>query len=487
MADLFLDIRDRHIRALVSDSGHLHFQRTYDLQALKPNHQARSEHTPDGHAADLLEGELANVIATIRTDAAITIDQAHLILPSADVLYETHRLPRMPQEDALKLLTRKNLEKTGDESALISLTPMAIDQNSQEWLTEYIPTETLRTYKKELSSSKVKLKTVTTALDSTLHAITRIRESIFNAHAIFEINFSTIEVYYVSATTLLLHETLRISDEEEPHKDHETERSLKKRQFAILDRLYHVNAQFISAHSMTPLQKVWLCGTDKSIAELSSVLQDAMDVETSLLNDGNDSSFIALNGFYEAYQAGRVVNLMHTVLLSHFQLRKSSGLLIYIATALLAVFFIITAEYRHNRLKKQVIVEKKELSTLKASQTASTSFVKNLDLLRKLSGSQVIFYPIFRELAVSLPDGVYLDSFSYVNKDSRDTIEVSTTFNQPGDLGTEKTLTKLMKIMDQSPYLHQHREPSVISGIKKTQKTMTVKFTCEVDPLDTAK
>jgi hypothetical protein len=245
---------------------------------------------------------------------------------------------------------------------------------------------------------------------------------------------------------------------------------------------------------MTPLQKVWLCGTDATIPELATTLQDAMDVETSLLlpaGPADDQTleypFTALKGLQQAYYDDVLVNFMHPDLLRRFPLRKKSGMLIYIATALLAVSVVLTTEYRHVRLKKQADSAKKALIAQKQSQATTASFAKNLDLLRKLSGSQVMFYPIFRELAMNLPDGVYLDSFSYSSKDNHDTVDISATFLHSSDLGTQKTLTRLMESMKRSPYLSHYREPSVISATKDLKKAMTVKFTCEVNPLDTTK
>ena len=169
MADLFLDIRDRLVRAIVSDSGEARFQQTYSLKTPERDTRTHGQQTSDRPA--LNEGELADIIASIRSDAGISLDQAHIILPSVDVRIETHRLPRMPQQEALRLLSRKTAEKTGDDAQIINITPMAIEQNSQEWLIEYVPVDTLRAYKKEFAAARLKLKTVTTALDSTLHAI----------------------------------------------------------------------------------------------------------------------------------------------------------------------------------------------------------------------------------------------------------------------------------------------------------------------------
>jgi hypothetical protein len=200
-----------------------------------------------------------------------------------------------------------------------------------------------------------------------------------------------------------------------------------------------------------------------------------------------ECQFIALKGLQRAYSEGVLTNYMHPDLLRRFPLRKKSGMLVYIATALLAAFFLITTEFQHHRLKKQAQEEKKALDAHKSSKTASANFVKNLDLLRKLSGSQMLFYPVFRELAMNLPDGVYLDSFSFSGKDGRDIIEFSATFTPSGDLGTRKTLTSLVEAMNQSPRLNRYREPTITSSTRELKKAMTVKFACEVSPSDSSK
>jgi len=492
MADLFLDIRDRHIRAIASENGVVRFQKAYPLKPVEANARNGQDQQSKGQSS-LLGGELVDVLSRIRSDAGISLDHAHMILPSADIQFSTHVLPRMPQQDALKLLTRKAAAEPGDESPQINLAPMALEQNNQTWRAEYVTTDILKAYQKEFSTARFKLKSVTTALDAILHAVSSIRESIFNAHAIFEVNTHSIEAYYISATCLLFHETLEINETVEYNNGLDAERKQKRRMFTILDLLYRVNSQYLSSNPMNPLQKVWLCGTEESIPELVTALQDAMDVETSMMPAGQtddqvtEGQFTTLHGLQKAYYDGVLVNFMTPDLLRRFPLRKKSGMLVYIATALLATVLVMTTEYRHSRLKKRADDEKKALAAQKLSQTTSVTFAKNLDLLRRLAGSQIEFYPIFRELAMSLPDGIQLDSFSYSSKDNRDTIDISTTFIQTGDLGTQKTLTRLMEMMNRSPYLNHYREPSVISSTRELKKTMTVKFSCEVHPFDTAK
>jgi Tfp pilus assembly protein PilN len=485
MADLFLDIRDRHIRAIISTNGEILFQKAYPLAPKAFGQATQSSQYPEQQTLE--QGELASVVAVIRNDSGINLDVAHVILPSSDIQRETHRLPRMPHQDAITLITRKMAEKTGDESPQLSVIPMAIDQNQQEWLAEYVPTETLKNYKSEFDSARLKFKTATTALDSTLHALDQARESIFNAHAVFEINSSSIEAYYISSTDLLLHETLALSNDDDSNSHQNDERANKRRIFSILDILYRINSHYQVAHPMTPLQKIWLCGTELNILELSATLQDAMDVETTLLSSDDTNAFSVLRGFLHAYQRGHVTNFIHPDLLRRFPLRKKTGLLVYIATAILTVFFIATAEYRHIKLSKQVNLEKKNLAEQKKSQAASASFAKNMDLLKKLTNSQKPLYPIFRELATSLPDGVYLESFNFSSKEAVDTIDITATFLHTSDLGTTKTLSRLMDVVKQSPYLKNYREPSVTSSTKALNKNMIVKFSCEVHPLDTAK
>ncbi len=478
MADLFLDIRDRHIRAIAASNGETRFQRAYLLTA-------QSEQTTSQRS--LQAGELAGILSLIRSDADISLDQAHIIVPSSDVQKEIHRLPRMPQQDAEKLLARKVAEKTGDENPQIHVIPMAIEQAQQEWLLEYVPTTALRDYKSEFSAGRLKLKTATTATAAIFHAIAHIRESIFNAHAIFEINATSVEAYYVSSSSLLMHETLPLGGDDEFRNHQDDERAHKRRIFSILDILHRVNTQFQSAHPMTPLEKVWLCGTESAITELSTTLQDAMDVETSLLSADDTSSFVSLHGFVKAYHENRAVNFIHADLLKRFPLRKKTGMLVYVVTALVTAFFVVTAEYRHHKLLDKDAQTKKQLAAQKASKSASASFAKNLDSLKKLSGSQIVLYPIFRELAMNLPDGVYLEAFNFSSKDTGDKIDIIASFTQNSDLGTRKTLTKLVDLVKQSPYLRHYHEPSVTSVTKAQKKFMVVKFTCEVRPIDPAK
>ena len=486
MAELFLDIHDsRCVRAIVTDNGTVSFRNTYLLQP--PVHHSASAAEPADNPPVLPAGWLPDILASIRQDAGVSVDQAHIIVPATDVQNSIHKLPLMPEADARKLITRKTFNNNDDEAPNIHLTQMAVEQKNQEWLAEYVTADTLKAYKKIFSTAGIKLKSLSTALDATLLAIAEIRESIFNAHAVIEINSSTIEICYVSATTLLQQETLTITVEDSPGDDSGQELSSRKRSFAILDLLYHANSRYMATFSMIPVQKVWLCGSDRAITDLAATLQDAMDIETQLLADPGESAFVVVNGLVTGIRNGQSANLVNPDLLRRFPLKKQSGMLVYVVTLLLAVLIVINTERQHIRVKKQDVDTRKALAAQKSNQTASAAIAKNLETLRRLTGSQIIFYPIFRELAMELPDGVFLDSFVFSGKESHEVIEFTASFPHTNDLGTTKTLSKITEIMKRSPYLNKFREPIVTSVTAGQKKTMTVKFTCEVKPHDPAK
>lgn len=479
MADIYLDIRDRHIRTIVSDSGQIRFQNSY------PVHPAAGGSSDE--ATLPAEGELARVIAAVRADAATGIEQAHLIIPSSEVATGLHKLPRMPQEEVRKLLTRKAAGAGEDDDTRINLIPMDHDQSQQEWLSERVSPEVLKKYKKELSAGRVKLKSVTSVLDATLYAVSHIRESIFNAHAVYEITPTSIEAYYLSSTCLLQHETIHIAEPEDGKESKDQDRVQKRQMFAILDLLHKVNSRYQSSHSLTPLEKVWICGSHPILAGLPEALQDAMDVEAALLPNEQDAPYAVLQGYWKASLQGIAVNLVSTDLMRRFPLRKRTGMIIYTASILLTLALIASTEYRIKALKQQSLDSKKSLAALKTTQTASPAFIKNLDLLRSLTGKQVLFYPIFRELAFKLPDGAYLDSFDYHIKDNRNLLALSVTFTESERLGEQKTLSKLMETLDFSTYLHSHQEPTIVSQTKNGRKSLNAKFLCEVNASDTTK
>lgn len=481
MAELFLDIHDtRCVRALISDNGAVAFKSSYHL---KGHHSHTEADTP----APPAESWLPDVIAAIKSEFGGRIDLVHLVLSTSDIESSNHKLPNMPADDARKLISRKIFNTSDDDVPKLHLIPMSVDQSGQEWRAEFIRPETLKSYGKIFSTAKLKLKSVCTALDAMLLAATDLRESIFNAHAIIEINSSSVEIFYLSAANLLSHESLNLSAEEEFPEENGGEQASKKRAFALLDLLYHANSRYTTEFPMIPVQKVWLCGTDSTLAELSTVLLDAMDVETQLLADIEECPYVPLTGLLKGHQAGRSVNLVNPDMLRRFPLRKQSGMLVYVVTALLSLLFIITTEQRHHRLEKRALADKNALAAQKKNQAAMTAITKNLEQLRRLTGGQITFYPIFKELAMNLPEGTYLDSLNFSGKENQDTIELTAVFPHTSDLGTRKTLSRLADVMKQSPYLNHYRDPSIVSTTTGQKKIMTVKFTCEVKAHDTQK
>ncbi len=490
MADLFLDIRDRQVRALVTDGEDVRLRHSSALAALAAD-GSRETGRHEAQADRFQAGELSALISLIKAEGGTALDRGHLIIPPAYVIRSTHKLPRLPQSEALKLITRKVAAESREDEPQVQIIPMDLEQNSQTWLAEYVPTDTLRFLKKEFGS--LRLRSVTTATQSILQAIEPIREAIFNAHAIFEVNAGTIDAYYVSNSSLLLHESLSIpADDDERQTNQDESRSQKRRIFSILDLLYRVNSQYLAANPMTPLQKVWLCGSDPAIPELSSTLMDAMDVEVAILCEqvgetAETCAFVTLKGFVRSQQKGTCANFMHPDLARRFPLRKKTGLFIYLATLIMAIALVWQTELRISRLKKQVAAAKKNQAQQKGQAAAAAAIAKNLENLRQLTGNQVTFYPILRELAMNLPDGVDLEGLAYSRKEALGQLEISASFPHSGDLGTSRIISRLMAVMDNSPFLARHQEPQISITASGTQKRVAVKFICEVRPHDQAK
>lgn len=490
MADLFLDIRGRLARALVAENGEVRFHGTYDLDT-DPTGAVKEEGKNPGGDDHLREGEIAFVLNLLRTECSTKLEQAHVIVPDSYVIRSTHKTPHMPQAEALKLIRRKIAAEVREEEPQIQISPLASVANTQTWLVEYISSDTLRFLKREFG--RVRPRTVTTGTNAILNIMDPVRESIFNAHAVFEINESCIEAYYISSSNLLLRETLLVSDEDDERQTARvTEQSQKWRFFAILDLLYRSTAKYLAANAMTPLQKIWLCGTDQSISELSGALRDAMDTETVMLCDQEQGMtetcpFAAVSGFMLAIREGRAVNFMHPDLLRRFPLRKKTGLLIYIGSAILVTAFAVMTEARLAGLKSRLALTKKEHAASTAANSASSTVAKNLEKLRQLTGSHIVFYPLLRQLAMELPDGVYLDGLTYSLKDKGSQLELTATFSHSDELGAKKTLSQLMEMLRKSPHLTKHSEPAVTIAAKGAVKLVTVKLNCEVVSSDQAK
>jgi len=493
MASLLLDIRYRIVdAAVVGDAHEMRFQKSYDMGSLEQGESEDEDHRGAKRRAVWQEGELADLISLIKQDADAAFDQVHIVIPDNDIRVSHQRLPRMPYPEALKTVTRKIAEESKEELPQVAIIPMMNDQKHQTWLVEYIPTSTLKAYKREFAGLRLKLRTVTTGINTVMYALAPLREAIFNAHAIFEFKNRHVNAYYVSSSNLLLHESLPIpqGDEREGHQDQE--RATKRRIFSILDLVYQINSQYLSANTQTPLQKAWVCCAEEMAGDLVAAVQDAMDVDTALLcSDSGETpvsgSSIALSGLLKGLQNGTVANFMHPELQRRFPLRKKSGLIIYATTLLIAFGVVAMTEMRHKQLLRKLVLQKQALDAQKNTSTVSSATAKSIDLLKQLTGDQISFYPILREFAMNLPDGIYIESFNFSQKEKNHSIELLATLRYSDDLGTQKPLTRLLEMINSSDYLVRTSEPTITVTSQDKQKVVAVKLTCEAKTRDQKK
>ena len=217
MNALIIDIRDTCLRAALSNDGVLEYCRTFDFEPLTPltetgadtgeeptRKHPLAEDNPyliyfDTEEKNPWDLALKQIIGQIRSDIKNSIDSTHLIIPSDEVTIATHQLPKMSRQDAQKLIGRKITAETKEEFPPFTIIPAASDQKTQTWCSLYVPTATLRDYHKAFSACRMRLSSITTPVNAMIDAFRSVREAIFNAHAIFEIQRGFIEAW--STTT----------------------------------------------------------------------------------------------------------------------------------------------------------------------------------------------------------------------------------------------------------------------------------------------
>lgn len=514
MNALIIDIRDTCLRAVLSNDGVLEYCQTFDFEespSLNPTDSSATQETirKRAPAADnpyllYYEAEeknpwdlaLKRIIKQIRSDINNSIDSTHLILPSDEVIIEAHQLPKMARQDAQKLIGRKISAETKEEFPPFTIIPTVSDQKTQSWCSLYVPTATLKDYQKAFSSCRVRLTSITTPVNAMLDAFQSVREAIFNTHAIFEIQRGFIEAFYISADGILHFERLPYASTTTTRENsaEESEKVQKQKIFKIINTIFSVNSHYQSIHPTTPVQMAWVCGLEGGLEEIATALKDAMGIEVGIapaLPTGlpDESGYVPLAGYAAALQNNSATTYEAADFFRRFPLRKTSGSIIYAVTACAALLAITLTEREYRSLSKQVkqIQQPADPKQGKGMSTASAAYSKNLDALKKLSTRQFVFYPLFRELATDLPDGVYLENLEFQLKDDKGQVNITALARLDDKIAESMLLTKLMAMLDRSPTLKSHREPAITAFSRDKERFLKITVTSEVNSIDTSK
>ncbi|ALC15269.1 Tfp pilus assembly protein PilN [Desulfuromonas soudanensis] len=471
MTNLFIDLRGRCIRTLVSKGEQILCARTFSRTLESA-------------------GDLKELLAEVAALAGQNPDHAHLIVPGDEVNISLYKLQAMPLEDAAKIVQRGIASATGLKDPNFRLTPMAPHQDKEVYLAEHVSRVTVLRYLRLFADAKIPLKSITTGLQGDLAAFSGIRDEILQAHAVFDIDSDSISALFLSPTEILHYETVAIPEINEEGGEEEVDgnRRLRRKLFAILNIIHGIYSQYIPAHPHYPVEKVWLCGLDGGIEGLAGSLKDAMDVEvvlSDLLSGQPEGShpYAALAGLARTQGRGAPLNFIPGEILRPLRLKPRT--LALAGGALLALLFLAVGlgfQSRIADLEKMVRSEKVELDQLKSAATASRALKDDLLFLKGVQEKRIPFYTILGELADRLPDKILLDALSFRQGEAEGVLELlAVTPYNTGD-GKERVFTAFMEVLDTSATLHRYQEPTLAMENLGEKKLIKIKVACQVTP-----
>ena len=509
MNALIIDIRETSLRALFrNDNGILEYSRTFefeqvtDLQGNIAEHQQISIQNASSDNPYLLERhnrwilELKAALKKIRAEISTSIDSTHLIIPPYEVISAIHQLPRMSRQDSETLIRRKISAESNEEAPPFSIIPGSSTQKAQNWHSLYIPSATLKLYRKAFALSKLRLTSITTPVNAMINSFQSVREAIFTTHAVFEIQHGFVEAYYISGDGILYFERFPYSagDSAPEGSEEENDKTRKFRLFKILNTIFRINSNYQSANPEIPVQMGWVCGNESALEDIASALKEAMGIEVGIapaMPTGlpDESRYVPLAGFATALLNETATAYAAADIFHRFALRKRSGFIIYAVTACAALLSITVTEREYRKMQKQVaqVRQLTDQKQIRSKTAASAAYTKNLAALKMATSRQFVFYSMFRELATNLPDGVYLENLEFHQKDAKGTVVITALARLDDNIAESMLLTRFMALFDRSPTLKNHHEPVISVLTRDKERFLKITVTSEVTPLDTKK
>lgn len=513
MNTLILDIRETCLRALLSNDGVVEYCRTFDFELASPpdtdvphSSETTIKHAPatdnpyllyyDTGKRNAWDLALNHIIREIRSDVKNAIDATHLIIPFDEVSIATHQLPKIPRADVQKLLERKVSAGSGEEFPPFSIIPAHSEHKSQTWISLYVPSTTLKDYRKAFAACQLRLSSITTPVNAMINAFQNVREAIFNTYAIFEIQRGFVEAYYITADGILHAERLpyaRTTPAPDGGND-DADKGQKFKLFKIINTIFSINSNYQSATPQVPVQMAWVCGLESGLEDITATLREAMGIEVAIapaIPTGvpDESGYVPLAGFAAALLNGTATTYAPADLIRRFPLRKTSGIIIYAlsACAALLAFTLTERKYRNLTAEVKQLQPQTDSKSGKSTGASSSPYAKNINTLQKLTSRQIVFYELFRELATELPDGFHLDNFEFHLDDAKGIISLTALSNLDDKIADNMLLSKYMAMFDRSPYLKNHREPAITIIAREKERLLKITVTSEVNPLDSTK
>jgi hypothetical protein len=473
-AQLYIDQRGSELRALVSEGGQVLADIT--LQA----------------SLDL-EETIKDLVTTLTAKSGRKPLQAHLLIADDQVKLSTYQLQEMPIRDVELIIQRGISSATAEKNPIFRLSSLAPQQDKNVYLAEQIPRATITRILQQFKDAGIKLASISTGLQATLASFAPYRDNILQAQAIFDISSDSISATFLSPTDILHLETQLFQDsavDKDPDKEADYDREIKRRLFAILNVIHGIYSQYMNAHSLYPVEKVWLCGPGSALAGLDESLTDAMDIEVAQLDllagkIDNSRPFTPLAGFISAQQQGEQINFIPTEISNPVRFSSKAKAMAVGGFVVLLLFIVAFATQIDIRsVQKQLKKEQSELQYMQAKATAQRSRANSLRFLDQLKLSTPPLYAIFGEIADNFPREIQLDTLDFKHKDQSGSLEIEAVIPYKTPWENDKIFTSLIDSLDDSRYLICKQDPDISIFQENKKKLIKVKVKCQIGSPD---
>lgn len=464
MATLFLDLSSSDIRILLTEGYRLVDVRT--LEATKSF------------------GDVKAVLQEVFAASGQQVEQAHLILPEAEVATTISKLQKMPLEDAAKVLLRQGAG-TDVDSLSLQLTELDGPQHQLHCLAETVRLETIERYRKAFSAAGVRLETITSLSQSILAAFAPAQQEIQNVEVVFHISSSSITALFLANKQILSYERIVLPPLEGDQVDQSDPlRAMKRRQFAVLNPLHSVYSQFMQENPELIVDKIWLCGPSPGIEGVAESLTDATEVVVVLADQIADfeegsCSFTALAGLLHVKDDPQRVNFIPAEQRETVRMRPQVLMAaVALVLILLAGILLLTTERRISSLRHDLLQAQKELEALDITASASKQLASNVNFLSGLNKDVPAFFELFRELAESLPNALSLDNIRYQHDEEKNTLELVVVAEYADFVEDAELLTALTTTLDRSGYLSSYSDPVINMVTDGDLKLVQISIVC---------
>jgi hypothetical protein len=171
----------------------------------------------------------------------------------------------MSMADARKIVERGLAAELG-EIPILQLTPLATEEKQQAFLAEYLRRGTAVDYQALVRAAGPRLQTLTTTLQADLAAIAPRRAGILQGQALYDIDDSGVDAFFMTSDVLLHYERVSFPLLEGTEEEGESsERARRRRLFAVVNTIYGCQSTFLQAHPRQALDGAWLVGSGSTL------------------------------------------------------------------------------------------------------------------------------------------------------------------------------------------------------------------------------